>query len=489
MPSALARRFALLACASALALLVVPAGSASAASCTTALGPHASPFQTGCSAASLFASPAPADPGAEVSFDASGSVGPDGVSAVGIASYAWDFGDGTAYATASPVEPHTYAARGFYAATVTLLDGGGQALTTPASFGVYVSAMPVADFTPPAGTLRPSVAYDFDASASTAPGGSIDHYEWDWGDGTTSQTAGPIAQHTFTTEADRDVQLIVVNDVGLASDPAIHTVGVHNVKPDVQLVATPSTVAIGQTLTLSAAGSSDPDGAIVEYRWDLDANGSFETTTGLGTSVSAGGFPNAGIVQLHVKAIDDSGGFTIRTAAITVVEATGGGGGGGTTGGGGSTGGGSTGGSGSGSGGSGAGGSGTGSGASSGGGPFAVGLSGALVQRLRTALRRGVGLKALANRGATGTLTLKLSARDARRLHLARRRARKAVTIGAVRVTLVAGATAKPKIKLTRKAARALRRAHPRSLRLTVRGTLTAGAARTTASRVVLLRG
>ena len=263
-----------------------------------------------------------------------------------------------------------------------------------------------------------------------------------------------------------------------------HAIVVLNQLPNVLLTATPSTVAIGQQVALSAAGSSDPDGAIVEYRWDLDANGSFETSTGLTTSASAGGFPNAGIVQLRVKAIDDSGGATIRTVAVTVTGSDGTGGGAGAGGG-------------AGGGGKKPGGKKPGAAHSSGGGgglgritgsAFAVGFGGSAIQKLRTVLRRGVGLQAATNRTAAGTLTLTLTARDARRLHLGRR-GRKPVKIGTLRTTLSAGKPVKRSVKLTRRAARALKHAHPRLLRVTIRGTLTAGTAHASAARVVLLRG
>ncbi len=41
----------------------------------------------------------------------------------------------------------------------------------------------------------------------------------------------------------------------------------------------------GQAVTFNASGSNDPDGTIVDYQWDLDGNGSYETDTG--TTASA----------------------------------------------------------------------------------------------------------------------------------------------------------------------------------------------------------
>jgi hypothetical protein len=286
------------------------------------------------------------------------------------------------------------------------------------------------------------------------------------------------------------VSVTVVNDLGLASAPASAAVTVDNQLPLVQLIATPATVAVGQALTLDAGGSSDPDGSIAEYRWDLDANGSFETSTGTTASVTAGGYPNPGVLVLSVKLIDDSGGARVKGVPVTIARPATGGGGGGA----GGPGGGSVAGGGAGGGGSGAA-AGPGSGGSGGGGaagdgaddPFAVGLSGAAIQRLKAALKRGIGLRAVANRAASGTLTMTVTARDARTLRL-RARGKRPVAIGTLRLALSAGRTAKPAIKLTRTAASALRRVKPRMLRVTIRGAIVAGSDSAAVVRVVLLQ-
>ncbi len=498
----LARRLALLPLLAALAAPIAGGGAVAQAdeSCTTAISgaldrPSDAPFADDCAAAVLIVTPNPADPGAVVTLDGSQSVGDD----VGgeIASYAWDFGDGFIDETTAPDSSiaHVYA-RGSYTARLTIENDRGEPLTGSDSVQLVVSLLPVAALDAPEGTLRPGVAYDFDASGSTAPGGSIDHYEWTWGDGTRTQTAGPTAQHTFARDgASTQVSVTVVNDLGLDSAPASAAIVVANQLPLVQLIATPATVAIGEQLTLDASGSSDPDGTIAEYRWDLDANGSFETSTGLTATTVAGGYPNAGVIVLNVRVIDDSGGASVKGIAVTVARPASGGGGG--AGGGGSGGGSGSGGGGSGSGcgdssrsGGGSGGGGSGPGAGGGSGDvFAVGLSGAAIQRLTAALSRGVGLSATANRSATGTLSLNVGARDAKRLRLPGRRGNRPVTIGTLQLALRPGQTAKPKIKLKPAVTRALRRAKPQTLRVTIRGSLTAGADRAAVVRVVLLRG
>jgi len=65
-------------------------------------------------------------PGAPVAFNASASTDPDGT----VASYRWDFGDGTTTTTATPTASHIYAHAGDYAASVTVADAGGCSTET-----------------------------------------------------------------------------------------------------------------------------------------------------------------------------------------------------------------------------------------------------------------------------------------------------------------------------------------------------------------------
>src|SRR5207248_1337724 len=62
--------------------------------------------------------------GASVSFDASGSTHPSGVSA----GYIWAFGDGGA--GSGPIVSHSYARAGSYAVTLIVVDSDGQTATS-----------------------------------------------------------------------------------------------------------------------------------------------------------------------------------------------------------------------------------------------------------------------------------------------------------------------------------------------------------------------
>jgi plastocyanin len=82
--------------------------------------------------ASLSASDLEVDAGTTVSFDASQSAPPQGVSGDAIAKYVWAFGDGSApQTTQTPATSHTYQKAGSYKVTLTVYDTpGAQATAT-----------------------------------------------------------------------------------------------------------------------------------------------------------------------------------------------------------------------------------------------------------------------------------------------------------------------------------------------------------------------
>ena len=152
----------------------------------------------------------PTDPNEQdrVFFNASGSAAAPGRT---IASYAWDFGDGS---TGSGVTTsHEYHTTGTYTVVLKVTDDRGQAGTATASVVVGITG-PTAGF-----VFSPTNPDDgdtvfFDASASVpGPGRSVVSYRWNFGDGGAS-TAGPKTTHTYGNDGTFEVQLKVTNDVG-----------------------------------------------------------------------------------------------------------------------------------------------------------------------------------------------------------------------------------------------------------------------------------
>jgi PKD repeat protein len=81
----------------------------------------------------------------------------------------------------------------------------------------------------------------------------------------------------------------------------------------------PSVALPGELVSFDGSASSDTDGSIVNYKWDLDGNGSFETDTGA-TSSASHTYAAAGTVTVRLR-VTDSGGATGETSRTVVVNA------------------------------------------------------------------------------------------------------------------------------------------------------------------------
>lgn len=89
-----------------------------------------------------------------------------------------------------------------------------------------------------------------------------------------------------------------------------------NAAPSAALTHSPSSPSVGETVTFDASGSSDPDGVLVEYRWDFEGSGQVvRTTTGPTADHS---YPEAGTFEATVTVVDDDGLTDRATTSVDV---------------------------------------------------------------------------------------------------------------------------------------------------------------------------
>src|SRR4030042_1689812 len=195
----------------------------------------------------------------QVMVDASASYDPDGV----IASYSWDFGDGTL--ASGVMASHTYSMDGTYMITLTVEDAMG--LTDTAAQEVTVShepMPPVAMFTVVTNFLEISV----DGSGSYDSDGTIVSYAWDFGDGASAR--GAIASHTYATDGTYLVTLTVTDNEGLTgSDSKSGTVSHEMIPPVARFTVTTDWLQV----SVDGSTSYDPDGSVVSYAWSFGDGG------------------------------------------------------------------------------------------------------------------------------------------------------------------------------------------------------------------------
>ncbi|MFQ6040065.1 MAG: PKD domain-containing protein [Candidatus Poribacteria bacterium] len=147
--------------------------------------------------------------GEEIQLDGSNSTDEDGT----IATFNWDFGDGEV--GEGEQIAHAYAAAGEYTVTLTVTDDKGD--TGTATVKVTVAEVenkpPVAVI---AGdkelTAKAGETIEFDGSGSTDEDGTIEAYNWDFGDGASDTEAK--TSHAYEKGGEFVVTLTVTDDKG-----------------------------------------------------------------------------------------------------------------------------------------------------------------------------------------------------------------------------------------------------------------------------------
>jgi len=95
--------------------------------------------------------------------------------------------------------------------------------------------------------------------------GDIQSWEWDFGDGTTSNLQNPV--HSYSNLGTFQVTLTIKSDTGESS--ITKNITVVNSPPSASFSYTPLNPVENETITFDASSSSDSDGTIVSYQWDF----------------------------------------------------------------------------------------------------------------------------------------------------------------------------------------------------------------------------
>ncbi|MFT4216805.1 MAG: PKD domain-containing protein [Micropruina sp.] len=131
------------------------------------------------------------------------STDPDGT----IASYLWNFGDGTTSTVKNP-PVKTYGSAGTFTVTLTVTDNGGATNSVSHTVTTVANAKPTAAFTNTANNL----AATFNAATSSDADGTITGYAWKFGDNTTGTGVSPT--HTYAAAGSYAVELTVTDNDG-----------------------------------------------------------------------------------------------------------------------------------------------------------------------------------------------------------------------------------------------------------------------------------
>ena len=153
-----------------------------------------------------------------------------------------------------------------------------------------------------------------DATASFDPDGSLVLYQWDLdGNGSTDATGSVI---TTTFAAGTHNVRLTVTDNESATDSQIRSIVVTstpNQSPNATFSVSPSSGQQGTLFTFNAAGSSDPDGSIVNYAWSFGDGSTGSGITAYHSYSSAGTYA----VQLTITDNDGASDTHIQSLVVT----------------------------------------------------------------------------------------------------------------------------------------------------------------------------
>ncbi|MEZ5121291.1 MAG: PKD domain-containing protein [Solirubrobacterales bacterium] len=204
----------------------------------------------------------------------------------------------------------------------TTLSAATIAAHYTAGTGASPNAKPTAAFTATPSPATTGQQVSLDASGSSDSDGTIAKYEWDLdGNGTYETDTGttPTTTQTYATAGDVTVGLRVTDNDG-ATDTTTRTLTVQpvaNQAPTAAFTLSPNPATTGQQVSLDASGSSDSDGTIAKYEWDLDGNGTYETDTGT-TPTTTQTYATAGDVTVGLRVTDNDGATDTTSHALTV---------------------------------------------------------------------------------------------------------------------------------------------------------------------------
>jgi hypothetical protein len=110
----------------------------------------------------------------------------------------------------------------------------------------------------------------------------------------------------YTDEASSaDTQVVTVRDP--------HT-------PIPSYTVSPNPACSSGTVQFDASASSDPDGSVVRYQWDLDGNGTFETDTGSDPHATRADYGATPVQRTTSLRVTDNSGRTATTSRALVVD-------------------------------------------------------------------------------------------------------------------------------------------------------------------------
>jgi hypothetical protein len=185
---------------------------------------------------------------------------------------------------------------GFMTLTTTTNPQGGQPPTQYRFLGTYYELTTTAEYTGPV-----TVSFTYNDADVHGQESNLKLFHWDGS-----------AWHNITTSVD------TINNIITGVTPTLSPFAIGDLlnSPPTASAGGPYDVDEGSSITLSGAGT-DPDGDILTYAWDLDHNGTFETS-GQNVNYSAADIDGPAVKTVDLQVCDDKNSCATSTAIVNI---------------------------------------------------------------------------------------------------------------------------------------------------------------------------
>jgi PKD repeat protein len=256
----------------------------------------------------LIETSAPAPTDAPIELNASESSDPDGE----IRAYRWDLNNDSEYEADESATTVSYEDNGTYPVTLAVTDNNGATRRVSRDLSVLNRAP---NATGKVRTKTPVVGQPvtFTAAGSSDPDGQVEQWQWQFGSDDMFDASGAVVDATFDEPGRHIARITVIDDDG-ATDTARVVFHV-NAPPNPELTSSGAELT-GTQIELSGAESTDPDGDIRTYRWDLNDDGIVDSR-GVTANVS---YPDDGNYPVTLAVTDNDGTVRRVTTNVTVLN-------------------------------------------------------------------------------------------------------------------------------------------------------------------------
>src|SRR4051794_8065998 len=249
-----------------------------------------------------------------VKFDAHTSFTPSGA-----ADYEWDLDGNGTYEThsASSIVYKKFPVAGSYHIGLRVIDADNSGINDTVAHDLTVYNAPKAAITAAPQVTLLGQQVSFSAAGSTGDGG-VTNYSWDLdGNGTFETNTGTTssASSAYQSLGQRKVSVRVKDSHGTTAIASVNETVTR--APSAAFTFAPSPAVVGETVRFDGSQSSD-DSKVVDYAWDLDGNGTFETDTHANPKTTMK-YNAPGTVNVRLRVTDDNGLQDIVAHAVEVL--------------------------------------------------------------------------------------------------------------------------------------------------------------------------